>query len=228
MATPDSDDNVSQVSIRYQEVREWPGKKNGYRSRAPFKAHATKLWDLLDRELAKINAKDVVLSGYFRAKDFKRDGTVYADARPTEPGVILEYTRVSGGYVDGKWRETKDRFRFACDKFPVWLDNVDAIARSLEALRMIDRYGVTSGQQYEGFKALPEKASETLTTARAIEVIAEAAGRPPGVLRDDPEQLRQAIRVARSRAHPDAGGSHERFVLVQAAEAALVQGGTRA
>ena len=46
-------------TITYREVREWPGEKTATyrRTRAPFKAHATKLWDLLDRELQKINAQ---------------------------------------------------------------------------------------------------------------------------------------------------------------------------
>lgn len=189
------------VTIRYQEVREWPGEKTpGYRrNRAPFKAHATKLWDLLDRELQKINAKDVSLSGYWRQRDFKRDGGVYADARPTEPGVILEFVR------------GKDRMRFACDKFPVWLDNVDAIARALEALRMVDRYGVTSGRQYEGFKALPSTAGNGGESAQSV------IARWAGVDLATTVLTIEHVRRAKQRAHPDAGGSYEAFIAVQQA-----------
>lgn len=184
------------ITIRFQEVRAWPGEKTPScrRNRAPFKAHATKLWDLLDRELHKVNAKDVTLSGYWRQRDFKRDGGVYADARPTEPGVVLEFVR------------GKDRMRFACDKFPVWLDNVDAIARALEALRMVDRYGVTSGQQYEGFKALP---SPSPSTEAPFDLLARWAGVPR-----ESVTLVELVRRAKRRAHPDAGGSHEAFVAV--------------
>lgn len=189
------------VSIRYQEVREWPGEKTPVwkRQRAPFKAHATKLWDLLDRELHMVNAKDVTLSGYWRARDFKRDGGIYADARPTEPGVVLEFVR------------GKDRMRFACDKFLVWLDNVDAIARALEALRMVDRYGVTSGQQYEGFKALPAGVDVANPTNLAL-TITSWAGVPAGT----PITM-DLVRRAKAKAHPDAGGSHADFIGVQEA-----------
>lgn len=186
------------VTIRYQEVREWPGEKTtGWlRVRAPFKAHATKLWDLLDRELHMVNAKDVTLAGYWRPRDFKRDGGVYADARPTEPGVVLEFMR------------GKDRMRFACDKFLVWLDNVDAIARALEALRMVDRYGVTSGQQYEGFKALPSGAGPSADVlSRTIRLWSQTSDAEPVTV--------EMVRKAKARAHPDAGGSHEAFVAVQ-------------
>lgn len=202
------------VTITYREVREWPGKKTSYRQRAPFKAHATRLWDLLERELVRVNARDVSLFGYWRQKDFKRDGGVYADARPTEPGIILEFVK------------GKDRMRFQCDKFPVWLDNVDAIGRSLEALRMMDRYGVMAGQQYEGFKALPSKATDTPTSEEALETIARAARCTPASIRIDGEAMAQAIRVAKRNAHPDyRGGTAAEFQRVQHAVGVLVPGG---
>lgn len=190
------------VTIRYQEVREWPGEKTvtWHRTRAPFKAHATKLWDLLDRELKLIQAKDVTLSGFWRARDFKRDGGIYADARPTEPGVVLEFVR------------GKDRMRFACDKFLVWLDNVDAIARALEALRMVDRYGVTSGRQYEGFKALPSGGGIVVSEANLALTITSWAGVPAGTTITS-----DIVRRAKAKAHPDAGGSHSDFIAVQEA-----------
>lgn len=187
------------VTVRYQEVRQWPGEKTPTwrRARAPFKAHATRLWDLLDRELFMISAKEVTLSGFFRPRDFKRDGGIYADARPTEPGIVLEFTR------------GKDRLTFACDKFLVWLDNVDAIARALEALRMVDRYGVTSGRQYEGFKALP---AAQRTESDPAAVLSTWAGVP-----FDSTSLQDLVRRAKARAHPDAGGSHAAFIAVQEA-----------
>lgn len=205
---------MSAVTITYREVREWPGAKRSswQRTKAPFKAHATKLWDLLDRELWKLNAREVVLSGYWRARDIKRDGTPYADARPTEPGIILEFT--SKG----------TRYRFACDRFLVWLDNVDAIARSLEALRMVERYGVMSGQQYEGFKALPSQTSETMTTDGAFETIAFFSGYAKDRIMRDGEALVAALRSAKGKTHPDAGGSYDAFLRVQQAESLIQRG----
>lgn len=194
-----------------QEVREWPGQKtpSHNRKRAPFKANWGRTLDVLGRELRHLNAGEVVLFGYFSARHIRRDGQLYADARPTEPGVVLEF----------KSRTKGTRFRFAADTFGYWQDNVDAIARSLEALRMIDRYGVTSGQQYEGFKALPSHGSTTMTTENAKDTIRRYAPSEGGTVSE------MAIRIARAKAHPDRGGSHDAFVQVQEAERTLKAAG---
>lgn len=206
------------VRLTWREVRTWPGAPTGTRAKAPFKKANARLLDELDRELWKLSVTSATLSGYFRVQDFRRDGSVYADARPSAPGVILEYDR-SGSH-----------FRFACDRFTYWLDNLDAIVRSLEALRMIDRYGVTSGQQYEGFKAIPERATEALTTTQALEVIRQHSGNGISAadLSRDPEALVRALRLAKNRTHPDTeGGSHAAFLEVQAAEKILLAGASR-
>ena len=81
------------LHIAYKEVREWPGGKRPafQRTKAPFKAHATRLWVTLDKELSKLNAKDIELFGYWQRRDFRRDGIPYSDARPSEPGIILSF-----------------------------------------------------------------------------------------------------------------------------------------
>ncbi len=49
-----------------------------------------------------------------------------------------------------------DVYRFPCDRFKHWDDNLRAISLTLERMRAVDRYGVTlNKQQYAGFKALP-------------------------------------------------------------------------
>lgn len=197
-----------------REIRAWPGKKRErhQQSRAPFKANWGRTLDLLKRELRQLDAREVVLSGYFESRHIRRDGQLYADARPTEPGVILEfYSRAKGM-----------PFRFAADRFAFWQDNVDAIARSLEALRMMNRYGVTSGEQYEGFKALPSQGSTTTTTEAALATIRRYAPHTNGAVNE------QSIRVAKAAAHPDRGGSHEAFVAVAEAEKALRAAGVLA
>lgn len=202
------------MTIAYREMREWPGERTPTwrRSRAPFKAHATRLWDLLERELQKVNAKDVSIFGYWRPRDFKRDGGVYADARPTEPGIVVEFVK------------GKDRMRFSCDRYLVWLDNVDAIGRSLEALRMMERYGVMAGQQYEGFKALPPQSAPAFTgKADALAFISKHSPFPVSMIEHDADKLREAIRFAKNRCHPDRDtGSHELYVRVTEAERAVV------
>ena len=185
------------IPIEYRELDVWPGKPTMSRKKAPFKQHATRMWDLLDRELANVRAKDVVLSGYFRPQDFKRDGGVFAHARPTSPGIVLEFTRGA------------DRLRFMADLYLVWLDNVDAIARTLEKLRAVERYGVMSGSQYQGYKAIPASTSATTSTHVDAALVRSWAN----VEHNAPITV-DVVRSARRNAHPDAGGSHAGFIAI--------------
>ena len=193
------------------KIDTWPGEPKAYteRRRGPFKSTPGRTLRDLQRELGLLRASEVMIRGYWQDKDFRRDGSLRADARPTNPGVIVEY------YVDD------EKYRVACDTFQFWEDNLKAIAKTLENLRAIARYGVVKGEQYVGFKALPEKASETLTPDAALTIISSEAGIPKDQL-NDAERLRHAIRVARARSHPDTpSGSQMAFIHVQAAAAVL-------
>jgi hypothetical protein len=103
---------------------------------------------------------------------------------------------------------------YPCDKFSHWQDNLRAIALSMEALRKVDRYGVTrGGEQYRGFAALPP--------AQPIDhlaVIARVIGTTVDTVRLD---VGSAIREALKRSHPDHGGSEEKLKEVLAAREAL-------
>ena len=45
---------------------------------------------------------------------------------------------------------------FVCGRFTTWQDNLRAIAKTMEALRAVKRWGATqSDEQYTGFRALP-------------------------------------------------------------------------
>jgi hypothetical protein len=92
---------------------------------------------------------------------------------------------------------------YATGEFFNWRDNVRAIALSLEALRAVDRYGVSHGEQYVGFRpaitageevsfASPKDAI-TWLTATALELGAE-----PGTPTDLHRRLGLLL-------HPDGG-----------------------
>lgn len=189
----------------------WPGRKRGAGwkpKRSPFKGHN---WSRIEKELleeiARINGRDVTIAldirnpGHFRA-----DGGIRADARPVTSAVVVSFTR-----PDGR------KLVFPCDAYAFWQDNVWAVRLSLEALRAVDRHGVTAGdQQYEGFAALPPggKAGMTVEDARAF--VAELSGIEESALAF-PTVLTMALRTARSKAHPDAGGSTESFQKLEEA-----------
>lgn len=94
--------------------------------------------------MGRIGARDVVLEADLRARDIRADGWPRPDAKPSSPRLILLFTHPVVGGV-----------RYPCDRYSAWETNLRAIALSLQALRAVDRYGVTRrGEQYTGWKAL--------------------------------------------------------------------------
>lgn len=76
--------------------------------------------------------------------DLRQDGQPRANVRAhVHPGVELSFKSREHGQLT-----------YATDQFTEWQDNVRAIALSLEALRAVERYGVSKGRQYTGFALL--------------------------------------------------------------------------
>lgn len=90
------------------------------------------------------NSDEVVIGAGYRPGDIRADGRPRADARaPLHPGVEVSFDSRYG------------RLTYATDVFTDWRDNLRAIAKGLEALRAVDRWGVAKrGQQYAGFALL--------------------------------------------------------------------------
>jgi hypothetical protein len=106
---------------------------------------------------------------------------------------------------------------------------VRAIALSLEALRKVDRYGVTkSGEQYKGFKALPPASptidSDAMTAAEFVCRHASSNGWT-GTARSilaHRDEYTKAYRSAAHQTHPDLkNGNAAEFVLLGRAKAVL-------
>jgi hypothetical protein len=105
---------------------------------------------------------------------------------------------------------------YPCDKYRDWHDNVRAIALSLEALRSVDRHGVTqNGEQYKGWVRLDN--APTASVAR--EILRQVAGIVNG------ESIADAdlIRAAWKKSHPDSGGDASIFKEVEKARKVLEQ-----
>jgi hypothetical protein len=95
------------------------------------------------------------------------------------------------------------RLVYATDVCELWEHNVRAIALGLEALRAVDRHGISQrGQQYAGFRALTPGSSRGLTRGR--ELIDEHG----------------SVAAALKATHPDHGGDAQDFAAVQAARGA--------
>jgi len=154
------------------------------------------------------------------AYDVRNDGMLRSSARkPEHPGVVVRFD-----VFDAKNRRYVP-MRFECDRFTSYEANVRAIADALEALRKVDRYGVSSGgnsgAHYEGYKALPA-GSGAMTEEEALMFIHRHAP-AYGVLdiKNFPEIRERAYRAAAFKLHPDQGGSHDEFVKLQQAKEIL-------
>jgi hypothetical protein len=178
---------------------------------SPFSAPMGRTTRLLARELRALDAERAVLEVALRETQIRVDGLPRADARPEIPAVRLSF--------DSRWGP----LRYETGEYRRWEDNVRALALSMEALRAVDRYGVSKrGEQYRGWRALPMSTSTTdprdlvVTPEQARQVIEEALGGP---ISDG--RLDDAIRRAILRTHPDRGGDPQRFILVQRAKEIL-------
>lgn len=185
----------------------WPGKPTARRKRSPFRAGYVDTLRLLDAELRHLGARNISLQVALAEDQIRLDGRPRADAVPRHPGIVLAFDSKHGP------------LSYPCDTYDSWEDNLRAIALALEALRAVDRYGVTrSAEQYRGWTALPPpKAGDAATAQQAAGVLCKAAG----MERVSKDTLDEVYRAAVKRTHPDAGGSSEVFQRVQEAREVL-------
>lgn len=160
------------------------------RSRYTFKAPWSATLDLLDRELWHIEASSVVLQVDVTEADLRLDGQLRANARTDFPGVRL--------IVD----TPRGTLSWQTDVCVFWQHNVRSIALGLEALRAVDRYGITTaGEQYKGWLQLEAGAGSGSMWAGAIETVRFWSRFDTDGVPDSME-----YRAARANAHPDRNG----------------------
>lgn len=115
---------------------------------------------------------------------------------------------------------------YPCDTYDRWEDNLYAISKSLEALRAVDRHGVTKrGEQYRGFLELEATAVAAVPFTHEPEDITLWLFGVAGESVADPTDTRAVLRQAQRRTHPDHGGDPEIFRLVSLAETWLREAG---
>lgn len=196
------------TNLRMGPIREWPGQllPQDKRRRSPFSASLTSTVELLDVELAAVKARNAELLIAMGPEQFRLDGYPRASAEASHPGVILGLTTAVG------------QLSYPCDTYGTWQGNLRAVALALEALRRIDRYGVTSrGEQYRGFLAVEQHPRTP---------VAEEAWLREYVTAPPQWTLADVLRSAKRKAHPDTGGDAATFAHVTAAERALTNGTT--
>lgn len=157
--------------------------------------------DHLAHEVEQLGGGLIVLQIDADPNDIRRDGMLRSKALVRFPGVRISFDSVHGPLT------------YATDAYEAryysgltsWQANVRAIGLGLEALRAVDRYGVTRrGEQYRGWTAI-EASNGALTTAAAKALIASYGG----------------LAAALKATHPDTGGTAEAFSKVQEARRVL-------
>jgi NAD-dependent oxidoreductase involved in siderophore biosynthesis len=154
---------------------------------------------LLRREAEFLGATYLVVQVDADPSDIRLDGMLRVRARVGFPGV-----RVS---LDSTWGP----LTYATDAYEDWRKNVHAIALSMQALRAVDRYGVSrGGEQYKGWTALEMEPSQ-VAVDHAAHLLATLGASDPAQVRRDPATCRRAYLRAARTYHPDVGGDPEVF-----------------
>jgi hypothetical protein len=145
--------------------------------------------DKLEDEITRLKGDDVVIGIVLGDQWISLSGGLKAGAigQVSHPGV-----EVSFGLPDGR------RLIFYTDAYRSVQYNLGAIANGLEALRAVDRYGITSSaEQYAGFAMLAPGGADADRGRRLVEEHGSVA-------------------KALFATHPDQGGDARAFADVQA------------
>lgn len=194
------------MTYTIRPVSDWSNFTGKHR-RSPFATPWPTTEALLLREVRQLNGKDLVIEVDVMESDIRLDGRIRASARPSSPGIRVAFDSIHGPLT------------YATDKFTTWQDNVRAVALGLEALRRVDRYGITkSGEQYAGWKALPSGRAmppSHMTRDMAYDLIYQTVGVGPDDDRDWSDK--NLVRAARKASHPDFGHPREEWDRVEEA-----------
>lgn len=200
------------IDCRFVPIETWPGKPKLLPRRAIFRVKYSARLDLLEKELYYLGAREILVQAFFSRDEIRNDGWPRSSARPRKPGVIVSFTN-----------KQREQFSFPCDTYDAWEDNLYAIALSLEALRTVDRYGVTQrAEQYQGWKQIESPAHQQQKDSEwAYGFLASLNGIDKNALRGNRAALDLAYRAAAKKTHPDSGGNTEAFQILQEARTIL-------
>ncbi len=204
------------MDYRFVSLENWPGERTRFPTRSKFRAGHGDTLALLDRELRHLKAKDVVIQADCDKTQIRMDGMLYSGARLRTGGIILTFASKFGP------------LSYPCDKYSDWHDNLRAIALSLEALRSVDRYGVTRrAEQYKGWARLagPAEANGFATLEDAARFLCENLDgdlESASAIIGDREYFRYAYKTVAGNLHPDRNaGDDTKFIRLQAAKIML-------
>lgn len=167
----------------------WPRTEPPKREQSRFDTTVARALDFLEEEVRRLGGKQLVISS----------NVTLGDMRPDDPGVCAYFTYqgVSAAIPCDRWKKAED--------------NVHAIAKTIEAMRGIERWGAKHMVKaaFTGFAALPAPGGTSTPWRQVL-----------GFAPDEKltlAALEARYRKRRSEYHPDKGGNSEMFNAVQAA-----------
>lgn len=177
----------------------WKRTKSPTRSRFGEwnkKPSIAKASEKLRHEINLMGGKGLIVSSNLK---LKKDGLPYSSQRQPEDCGVAAY------FV---WDNSQKVI--ACDSYDLCGCNLWAIAKTVEAMRGIDRWGCSEilNRAFTGFAALPERASENGTAWYSVLDLS-----PDCSL----DELKTAFRENAKKHHPDISGNKDQFLLVKAA-----------
>ncbi len=177
---------------------QWPAGRPRihHGSAGRFKTDLLSAVKMLRAEIRRLGANNLVISTNL---ELRRDGLPYADYRePEDEGVAVYFTY------------NQQPMCFACDMWNKVGDNIYAIAKTMKALRGIERWG--AGEMFrQAFTAVPAPSAPKSPY--------DILGVRPGATRDE---IDAAYRKKAKLFHPDApGGSDSAMVELNKARDTL-------
>jgi hypothetical protein len=208
------------IGLRFQPFPTWERPTTRNRKHSAFQVDYSQAIDDLERELRYLEATEVILSTAHQPADIRADGWPYFSAgQRWHPGVSL-YARTRYGPLS-----------FASDAEDTWQSNFRAVSLTLEALRERDTNStLKEGEVYHTFRGSPpfdipasdsfthqddDRRQALLVMIREANLTLTNAERDAALQSED--ACREIYRQAVLRAHPDTGGTAERFRAVMAA-----------
>lgn len=186
------------ATFRPMETPLAPPKKGQRRSQ--FRTTPGVVYHKLAKEIEHLGGRQVIIEAGYDVFDIRNDGWPRSNARPSHSGVRISFQSQAAGPLS-----------FECNTYTAIDDNLHAIAKTLEALRAVERHGaVKGGQQYREWKQLPEQPKPVADPLeKAAQVFADACGVSAGVVvltAPGFRYLEEAYRAGAKRWHPDTPG----------------------
>jgi hypothetical protein len=188
----------------YKRTR-WPTTSR-FRGMSIYRSRA-----LIREEVRRLGGLDLIISTNIRTR---ADGDIYSGAKEPEDSGVAVYFVIPRTLKDvgGDVLKKGKTVCLACDRWRHVWENTYAIAKTIDAMRGIERWGVSEllDRMFKGFLALPATINDPWP---AVLKVSEDASL---------ETIKKAYRARAMEVHPDRGGSQEAAARVNRAyEAAL-------